>query len=709
MSENNLYALYTQAQQALKAKDYDRAADLLRQILMIDENYKDVSRLLAEIVRGKRRRWYNDFRLWGIAIGMIVIGLLAWIVPNLSLSASPAPTTATVSVTATIIPTMTVEPTITPSPAPTAIPLEWKRISIGQEFERDTVAALAIDPKDQDVLYAGMKNAGIYKSIDGGLSWRPAHYGLSNTQVESLSIDPQNQRILYAGTMGGIYKTEDGGENWSRFFEGISLLMDPQDSAHLYVRDSEGIYESTDQGNNWKTVYSTSEDCPGTIFSWAIHPIDGESLFVIGGEKCEWGVYLSNDGGHAWTLVNKIGIPRGANILDWGVDKLAVGLDERGKLDIHPYETAAYDSTGSVYTYWDSQLRKSSPGDDRTITLGRPDVGKSMTAVTVIVISPFDPDTIYIGGEGLSVSRDGGLTWTKLNNGLGIGTIQLNAGLGDTPILYIQPGECGKVEVYSQGHRMGQDDAGQPLYLSTNGGQSWELSLHAGCYLIQDADTSTIYRVGQDWIWSTDYSHVLEWLWLSRDQGNTWQTNNIMDVYNPFTIVAHPFQNGILYAYSSRTFRHPGYGGEKTFKSVDYGNNWKTADATGKDLKLCYGSTLQFIDAYRPMVIDPSDGNHVFVIENGTLLESHDSCDTTETFATAPSTSMNSIAFDPKNSEIVYAGTDGGAYVSFDVGKTWGQVNDGLLGATVVYSIVVDKDSNVYAATPYGVFKLEGK
>ena len=109
------------------------------------------------------------------------------------------------------------------------------------------------------------------------------------------------------------------------------------------------------------------------------------------------------------------------------------------------------------------------------------------------------------------------------------------------------------------------------------------------------------------------------------------------------------------------------------------------------------------------MAIDPFDGNHVFVIDNGTLLESHDSCETTSAFGTAPNTSMNSIAFDPNNSNTIYAGTDGSAYVSTDSGKTWGQVNDGLLGAVVVYSIVVDKDGNIYAATPYGVFKLEGK
>jgi photosystem II stability/assembly factor-like uncharacterized protein len=70
---------------------------------------------------------------------------------------------------------------------------------------------------------------------------------------------------------------------------------------------------------------------------------------------------------------------------------------------------------------------------------------------------------------------------------------------------------------------------------------------------------------------------------------------------------------------------------------------------------------------------------------------------------------VNTLAVDPNDSNKIYAGTDGGAYISFDGGATWGQVNDGLLGATVVYSIAVDKESNVYVATPYGVFKLENK
>jgi len=70
---------------------------------------------------------------------------------------------------------------------------------------------------------------------------------------------------------------------------------------------------------------------------------------------------------------------------------------------------------------------------------------------------------------------------------------------------------------------------------------------------------------------------------------------------------------------------------------------------------------------------------------------------------------VNALATDPNDPEIIYASTDGGAYVSFDGGVTWGEINEGLLGATVVYSIVVDPESNVYAATPYGIFRLEAR
>lgn len=109
------------------------------------------------------------------------------------------------------------------------------------------------------------------------------------------------------------------------------------------------------------------------------------------------------------------------------------------------------------------------------------------------------------------------------------------------------------------------------------------------------------------------------------------------------------------------------------------------------------------------LAIDPRNKNHLYAATSGNgILVSWNGCQTwTGSNYGLGSLFVNAIAIDPNHPDMMYAGTDGGAYVSFDGGKTWGEIIDGLLGATVVYSIVVDKDSNVYAATPYGIFKLE--
>jgi photosystem II stability/assembly factor-like uncharacterized protein len=111
------------------------------------------------------------------------------------------------------------------------------------------------------------------------------------------------------------------------------------------------------------------------------------------------------------------------------------------------------------------------------------------------------------------------------------------------------------------------------------------------------------------------------------------------------------------------------------------------------------------------LAIHPNESATLLLATTGYgIIKSRDNCRTWK-FSNKGlgSLAVNIITIDPKNPDTIFAGTDGGAYVSFDVGETWHEINDGLLGATVVYSIVIDKDSNVYAATPYGVFKLEGR
>jgi hypothetical protein len=312
--------------------------------------------------------------------------------------------------------------------------------------------------------------------------------------------------------------------------------------------------------------------------------------------------------------------------------------------------------------------------------LAEPKVGVE----SMIALSPNDPKTIYAAGEGFAVSKNGGRTWTSSNNGMGSNVVQLEAGLGNSSAIYLLLGGCNRGRERST--------IEQPLYRSTDSGLTWKFIDNRGCFLIKDADGKTLYRL------ATDSDQFGPWIWVLSNNGQQWDKVRIPSAIT--TLVTHPSKGGVLYAYDDQAPLNK-------YISEDYGYTWNRDSSTA--VKLCYGSTMHFLDAYKPIAIDPHDGNHVFFIDNGKLFESHDSCDGLEVFTTAPNIYKNSIAFDPNNPDTLYTGTDGGAYISLDSGKTWNQINDGLLGTTVVYSIVVDKESNVYAATPNGIFKLASK
>ena len=124
-------------------------------------------------------------------------------------------------------------------------------------------------------------------------------------------------------------------------------------------------------------------------------------------------------------------------------------------------------------------------------------------------------------------------------------------------------------------------------------------------------------------------------------------------------------------------------------------------------------SPCTLFDGYTPLtetraVIDPNTASIIFVATRGSgITMSKDGCQSWVSLNALEGRFVNSLFIDPNNSGTLYAGTDLGALVSFDLGTTWGEINDGLPEATTVYSIAVDKDSNVYATTPYGIYQLE--
>jgi hypothetical protein len=257
----DLEALYDQAQEAIALGQMDHASNLLKQILQIDEEYRDAAQLLAELVARQRRRWYADRRLWG-AMGMILlVGVIYLTINMLGSKTEPQPSEVPSPSTSTTVirPTLTPETTYTPSPTP--ITLCWRRIPIGLTLSHTIISQIVFDSLDPSVLYVGTNGAGVYKSIDGGISWRPIHNGLERAAIASLIIDATNPQILFAGTTwGGIYKTQDGGGHWQASNESFNdpsagwthIVVDPQDSNHLFSTAEFQLYESFDRCETWK-------------------------------------------------------------------------------------------------------------------------------------------------------------------------------------------------------------------------------------------------------------------------------------------------------------------------------------------------------------------------------------------------------------------------------------------------------------------------
>jgi len=71
------------------------------------------------------------------------------------------------------------------------------------------------DPSVGSVLYVGTHGGGVYRSLDGGATWKQCSAGLKNLDVHSLVVVPSNSRIVLAGTLnGGLYRSTDGGNHW---------------------------------------------------------------------------------------------------------------------------------------------------------------------------------------------------------------------------------------------------------------------------------------------------------------------------------------------------------------------------------------------------------------------------------------------------------------------------------------------------------------
>jgi len=222
--------------------------------------------------------------------------------------------------------------------------ISWRNISDGY-FRTGSVGSIEVATSDPNIIYVGMgehairgvmtsHGDGMYKSMDGGDTW--THIGLPNSRhIAEIKIHPDNPDVVYVAVQGaaygasadrGLYKSSDGGKSWIKILyiddtTGVSdLSMDIHNPRILYastwdhrrypwqVRSGgpgSGFYKSTDGGENWEQLKGGLPEKVGKT-SIDVSPANSNVVYVnveSAGDK--GGVYRSNDGGKTWKQTTK--------------------------------------------------------------------------------------------------------------------------------------------------------------------------------------------------------------------------------------------------------------------------------------------------------------------------------------------------------------------------------------------------------------------
>lgn len=159
---------------------------------------------------------------------------------------------------------------------------------------------LVVDRRNPQALYATKWGQGVYRSIDGGITWQLGNSGLFDTQLFDLELHPQNSSVLYAATPAGVFQSVDAGANWVLLDSpqrASELAIDPSNPDRLIVvTEGNGIARSTDGGQTW-TAINTGLGSVMQFVSVAI-PFGGNGLVHAGSVNS--GIFMSTNFGDTW-------------------------------------------------------------------------------------------------------------------------------------------------------------------------------------------------------------------------------------------------------------------------------------------------------------------------------------------------------------------------------------------------------------------------
>ena|GEM_PF-1681899 len=322
---------------------------------------------------------------------------------------------------------------------------------------------MAVSPADPNLLLLPIDVGGVYRSLDGGAHWATAMSGWEARGANGFAIDPKNASHV----LGIAGNSMDWDKNWGP--------------------SPNGIYLSTDKAASWKHTLAMTVGTGGQV-------VFDPSSFDAGRKMCTVAYYLtptqgllrSDDGGETWSRPGSGADP----------DGFAGGVDKHH---------LAVDSKGVVYAGSHGLFRSADGG--KTF--------KKIRAEDLWSVSVGPDNTVYVSGmDKVSVSHDGGVTWTHpAANGLDT--------QGGKPVcdLAVSPADPRRMLAWVQG-----DNWNWKRFYSADAGETWQVSTldntHAplppngrqGYFLWSPADANVAYSLGGDWVTkSTDAGKTFHW------------------------------------------------------------------------------------------------------------------------------------------------------------------------------------------------------
>ena len=302
--------------------------------------------------------------------------------------------------------------------------------SIGPAQPSGRISDFAVNPDNTKEYYVAVSSGGVWKTVNAGTTYTPIFDSQGSYSIGCVALDPNNSNVVWVGTGennnqrsvaygDGIYKSIDGGKSWKNMglknSEHIGkILIDPRNSDVIYVAaigplwskgGDRGVYKSTDGGETWKAVLAIDEHTgvndivmdprnPDVIYAAAYQRRRHVFTYLGGGPGS--GIHKTIDGGASWEKINN-GLPE----VDMGRIGLAIAPSDA---EIIYAIVEAADGKGGFFrstnrgASWSKQGKYSSSGN----------------YYQEIVVDPNDSETIYGMNTWIQISKDGGKSFKVL-------------------------------------------------------------------------------------------------------------------------------------------------------------------------------------------------------------------------------------------------------------------------------------------------------